>query len=64
MIIIFLRETVLDCNSFMYKWCNRLSYARLLKNIVKKPNVNGLVPSFSNSYNIHEPHPLYLNTSI
>ena len=48
---------------FMYKW-NRLSDARLLKNTVKNQHVNGFVSPFSNSYNIHEPYPLNLNTRI
>ena len=38
MIIFFCLETVLDCNSFIYK-LNRLNDGRLMKNIVKKTNM-------------------------
>ena len=38
--------------------------ARLMKNIVKKANVNEVALSFSSSYNILKPYPLYLNMRI
>ena len=61
-ILSFCLKTLLYCSSFIYK-LNRLSDARLMKNIVKK-HVNGPVSSISNSYNILERYSLHSNTRI